>query len=323
MRCTVRNSMMRLWLALLLLLPSVGWTHNNEAVRSGAQFVYDPWAEDAGLEEQPEETVRVNPTQPAETVRVQPRQPLPVPRHVNDSTGTFQMGGKLCVATVWGYHSIITASHCLAPGQRITAQFRDKNGNWITVRNCRQVLRKNKALDYAIVDCPDIGSRVPIVKIAGRRPSPGEALTLVTHDFHRRARQRIEDGVYSQSYYFPDRVDGDRRMVENFVLTRVNSYPGNSGSLVYDKNRNAVGLLWGGPTSSGSVAFLTPMSKIVADLKAHAPGLAAAELSSSSRTPASLNPDSERRPMYAWNPLKQQWQFIMWAVELGPVFDQN
>jgi hypothetical protein len=186
------------------------------------------------------------------------------PNRLGVSSGTCTMGGRACNCWVLDDNTIATNNHCVQGlnSPKVMATFNIGTGGETAISNCTNVFSRTPKLDYALVKCTGVGRRIPPIVISNQQVPPNEKLTLVTHDFGAGgAKRRIASGTLKG--YRP----GEFGLKEVAVAKGAFSQKGNSGSLFFDERGNAIGLLWGGPTAKGDVAFYTSLDLIVKDIR--------------------------------------------------------
>ncbi|MBX3019908.1 MAG: trypsin-like peptidase domain-containing protein [Bdellovibrionaceae bacterium] len=180
---------------------------------------------------------------------------------VGESSGVFHMGASGCNAWVVDGNHIVTNNHCVDRGGVKLVFYRQ--GGKIEITNCKpQPVARSAKLDYAVFNCPEIGAKVPPVRIADRELKTGEDITLVTHDLQNPGKQRHAKGKMGAPVSLPNGGTG----YETIGATVIS---GNSGSVLYDKNGNAVGLIWGADETNPKTGVMSSLREVVADIKKH------------------------------------------------------
>lgn len=185
----------------------------------------------------------------------------PVIGAVGESSGVFHMGSSGCNAWVVDGHHIVTNNHCVSGGGVKVVFYRQ--GGKIEITNCKPTpVTRSVKLDYALFKCPGIGEKVPPVRIADRQPKLNEKFTLVTHDLQNPSKQRRADGKVGAPFTIA--ATGGT----GFEARGATVISGNSGSVVYDKDGNALGLVWGAETTNAKAGVMSSLKDVVADIKA-------------------------------------------------------
>lgn len=189
---------------------------------------------------------------------------------VGKSAGAISIGSSSCNTEVIGMDYVITNSHCLE-GSRGQAKVvfglgRDQNKKAF---QCQAVEARNPKdrLDYAVIRCPGVGNHFPPVTVANRVPKVGEPIRIATHNFSGSGRvtKLTNSGKILSSGIAPGQS----------MATSAYGEPGNSGSGIYDKDGNWLGLLWGGVHDyGGRPTFFSPAHKIMSDLERRFPKVA-------------------------------------------------
>lgn len=187
--------------------------------------------------------------------------PVEGPRtgRVGESSGVFHMGASGCNAWVVDQNHIVTNNHCVDKGGVKLVFYRQ--GGKITIENCKPTpVARNRKLDYAVFQCANIGAKIPPVKIANRDPKTGEDFTLVTHDLSNPGQQRHAKGKMGAPVTLESGGTG-------YETTGATVISGNSGSVLYDKDGNAIGLVWGADTTNAKTGVMSSLRDVVADIK--------------------------------------------------------
>lgn len=178
---------------------------------------------------------------------------------VGESSGVFHMGASGCNAWVVDQNHIVTNNHCVDRGGVKLVFYRQ--GGKIEITNCKPApVARSAKLDYAVFQCPNIGAKVPPVRIANRNPVTGEELTLVTHDLDNPGKQRHAKARMGA----PITLSHGGAGYETIGATVIS---GNSGSVIYDKQGNAVGLVWGAESTNPKTGVMSSLHDVVADIK--------------------------------------------------------
>lgn len=189
---------------------------------------------------------------------------------VGKSAGAISVGSSSCNTEVIGMDYVITNSHCLE-GSRGQARvvFGLGRGQNKKAFPCQAVEARNpkNRLDYAVIRCPGVGKHFPPVTVANRTPKVGEPIRIATHNFSGSGRvtKLTNSGKILSSGIAPGQS----------MATSAYGEPGNSGSGIYDKDGNWLGLLWGGVHDRGGrPTFFSPANKIMSDLERRYPRVA-------------------------------------------------
>lgn len=210
---------------------------------------------------------------------------------VGKSAGAISIGSGSCNTEVIGMDYVITNSHCLE-GSRGQARvvFGLGRGQSKKAFPCQAVEARNpkNRLDYAVIRCPGVGKHFPPVTVANRTPKVGEPIRIATHNFSGSGRvtKLTNSGKILSSGIAPGQS----------MATSAYGEPGNSGSGIYDKDGNWLGLLWGGiHDRGGRPTFFSPAYKIMADLENRYPQVAQKIRSDSDLVAACQNQNAQRK----------------------------
>lgn len=161
-----------------------------------------------------------------------PRPPLPAYEPGLESTVVVELDGGHCTGFIESDYILVTATHCLADGSHIVATTTYADGRFLRYANSGQIVA-NDGHDHVKVRMAHrlYGRHAKIVPM----PPPGTPIYIYGHPSG--TEYQLRTGMVTGQFR-----SGDNVLYDTIAM---DSWHGDSGGAIYDKDGNVVGMVSG------------------------------------------------------------------------------